>query len=187
MPYVVPQTRLWSGNDGEWSVFTMNVGTPGQEFEVLVSTESPEVWIPLPEGCPPDEREDCPDLRGARPFNGAASPGFQRNESSTYQLIGTYELDLKENLGYEGNAEYFYETVRFGAVQEENEGLKVVNQPVAGLASKDYFMGQIGLGAQLSQFSNNNAPVDSMMQRMKDQRKIPSMSYSYNAGAFYRK
>ena len=185
-PYVFPQTRLWAGNDGEWSVFGINIGTPGQEFEVLVSTESPEIWVPLPEGCLPEEPNDCPDLRGAEPFNGAASPGYQRNLSSTRQQIGTYELDLKQNLGYEGGAEYFYETVRFGAVQEEG-GLEIERQLVAGLASKDYFMGSIGLGSQLSSFSQDSQPVDSMIKHLKDQQKIPSMSYSYNAGASYRK
>lgn len=185
-PYVFPQTSLWAGNDGDWSVFGINVGTPGQEFEVLVSTESPEVWIPLPDGCLEEEPEDCPELRGAQPFNGAASPGFQKNLSETYDSIGLYTLDLKENLDYEGNAEYFYETVRFGAVQDERE-LEVERQVVAGLASKDYFLGHIGLGNQPTTFSQDSPPVESMMQRLKDQQKIPSLSYSYNAGAAYRK
>src|SRR5712672_1538661 len=95
-PYVVPPSQSFDGNDGAWSTFNINVGTPGQDLRVQVSTNSGETWVIVPEGCYPEDGANCPSLRGAQTFNSAASPGFQSNMSSTWSTIGVYSLDLEK-------------------------------------------------------------------------------------------
>ena len=42
----------WDGIDGEWSSFTLAIGTPPQSVRVFPSTGSQQVWTVDPGGCP---------------------------------------------------------------------------------------------------------------------------------------
>ncbi|KAF2177240.1 acid protease [Zopfia rhizophila CBS 207.26] len=184
-PYVVPPTQDFDGNDGSWSTFKVNVGTPGQDFRVLASTKSGETYVIVPEGCFPEDGADCPSLRGAEQFNSAQSPGFQLNMSSTWSTIGQYSLDLEAKLNYSGQGIYGYDRVALGPASESSS-LSLDKLVVAGVAELSYWMGHIPLGIQSSSFSSLSQPADSFLVQMRNQSKIPSLSYSYTAGAKYR-
>lgn len=183
-PYVVPPSQEFDGNDGAWSTFKLSVGTPGQDFRVLASTKAGEVYVVVPEGCFPEDGADCPNRRGIEPFQSANSPGFQLNVSSTWSNIGQYSLDLEPNLNYTGQGIYGYDKVALGAAAD-NSAISVDKPVVAGIAEMGYYLGYLPLGIQASSFSSLSQPIDSLMIQLFNQSKIPSLSYSYTAGANY--
>lgn len=184
-PYVALPSQEWDGNDGSWSTFAINVGSPGQDFRVLISTSGSAAFVPVPEGCSPTDPANCASLRGVQSLNGASSPGFQTNRSSTWTAIGLYSLDLEARLNYSGNGLYGYDRLGLGTAQG-TKGPSLDRQVVAGIADKDYFMGILGLGVQPSSFSSASEPIPSFLRSLRDQSSIPSLSFGYTAGAPYR-
>jgi hypothetical protein len=185
-PYVVPPSQEFDGNDGAWSTFFISIGTPAQDFRVQVSTQSGETWVVVPEGCYPSDGADCPNLRGAQPFQSAESMGFQSNASTTWETNGIFSLAIEEYLNYTGNGIYGYDKVALGPASDSS-AISLDHQVVAGVAELDFWMGHIGLGIQPSSFSTLSKPVDSFLVQLWNQTKIPSLSYAYTAGAKYRK
>ncbi|KAK8169157.1 aspartic peptidase domain-containing protein, partial [Phyllosticta citrichinensis] len=184
MPYVVPTTNEWDGNDGSWSTFRIGVGTPPEDFRVLVSTKGYQTWVPHADGCTkPNDVSNCAFLRGSEHFRTASSVGFQSNESSTWEAIREQDLDLETSLGYGGQGQYGYDTVYLGASQE-TDTISLDRQIVAGLKDKDYFLGVLGLSRTSSKFSGKSVP--SIFQNLKEKNIIPSWSYGYTAGASYQ-
>ncbi|KAK5705104.1 hypothetical protein LTR97_002219 [Elasticomyces elasticus] len=180
-------SSFWDGNDGLWNTFLVDVGTPPQQFRVLPSTAGQETWLPNPQGCTtanPDDPGYCGYLRGALPFNGANSSGFFNNESSSWDLIGLYTLDAQEaELGYTGNGLYGFDTVALnGTTTPFSENKSVV----AGVADLDYWLGVFGLGPKAINFTTFNDPIPNYMRTLVDNNTIPSLSWGYTAGAFYR-
>ena len=65
--YVFVPDQVWDGNDGSWSTFIIQVGTPPQYFRVLPSVNGRETWIPMPLDC--DRGISwCGNARGVEPF-----------------------------------------------------------------------------------------------------------------------
>lgn len=188
-PYVLAPSQEWDGDDGDWSTFIISVGTPGQDFRVLISTASGETWVPVPSGCLayPYDQTNCPDLRGVQPFGASSSPGFQNNQSSTWELIGIYDLGTEDNLrNYTGsNGEYGHDTVQLGSASD-GSALSVDKQMVAGIATKAFYMGMLGVDFQPSSFSSEDQPDNSLLTNLYEQGQIPSLSYGYTAGAPYQ-
>ncbi|GME64606.1 acid protease [Neofusicoccum parvum] len=185
-PYVVNPTYEWDGIDGNWSTFCISAGKPSQEFRVLISTRAPASWLPIPDGCWPSD-PDCPDLRGVEPFESNPSRGFQYNKSSTWIGLGIYNLGLEENLGIaKGSGGIFgYDSVRLG-LHQDTDALEVENAEVVGVANESYYLGLLGLSNAETFLSNTAEPIKSLIEILKDHNKIPSLSYGYTAGAYYR-
>lgn len=185
LPYICPPTQQWDGNDGSWSTFVVSIGTPGQSFRVLPSTVGSETWVVGEQGCTSDDPNDCASLRGAEPFNGNASPGFESNQSSTWEQVGIYDLGLEADLGYTGNGEYGYDVVTL-ATPSSSSGLSVNHSIVAGTADKSYFLGLLGLNDRPTSFSSSANNSQSFLRLAKSANSIPSLSYGYTAGARYQ-
>lgn len=183
-PFVFAASQTWDGNDGRWSTFIVRIGTPEQNFRVLPATSGHETLIPVPEGCTDSDPSDCGSLRGAYPFNGQDSSGFLVNASSTWNNIGLYTLNLEDDLGMNDNGLYGFDTV--GLTLQNSGGLTLEKQVVAGIATKNFYLGNFGLGPKPSNFSDFEYPQPSFMRSLKDQNKIPSLSFAYTAGAAYR-
>lgn len=183
-PFVFEPSQQWDGNDGRWSTFIVRIGTPQQDFRILPATNTQETWVPIPEGCLSSDPTDCGNIRGAEPFKGEPSKGFKINESSTWVANGQYNLLSEENLNYLGNGKYGFDTVELG-VQGSNE-LSLTGQVVAGIATKDFYLGIFGLGPKPANFTDSD-PKPSYMKTLVDKRLIPSLSFGYTAGAPYRK
>ncbi|KAJ0118639.1 hypothetical protein J7T55_012892 [Diaporthe amygdali] len=182
-PLSVDATEVWDGVDGSWSTFIVRVGTPEQYFSVLPSTANQQTWVPIPEGCDSSRVgnfSNCGDSRGVWPFENENSKGFQSNQSSTWETIGIYELYLEEHLGIDGNGLFGYDSVGLGA-----SGTAVEKQVVAGIATSNFWLGSLGLGANYTNFSDEEQP-SSLLRTLKDSGSIPSLSYGYTAGAPYR-
>lgn len=110
--------------------------------------------------------------------------GFQINASSTWTENSFYNLGLAKNLNYSGNGLYGYDTIGLG-VQEG--GLFLTGQVVAGIATKDFYLGIFGLGPKAANFSDFTDPKPSNMRTLVDRNLIPSLSFGYTARAPYRK
>jgi hypothetical protein len=188
-PYEILASGQLDGNDGLWSTFAITVGNPGQEFRILPSTAGSETFIPLSGACLDKDPKTCPTARGIEPASGFPSNGFDTAQSSTWKSLGTYNLGLDQHLGYNAGGLFGTDTVTLGRLNSANESfepLSLDGQTVAGVVSKQWFMGLLGLNTRPSSFSNSQPLVPSLLQNLKSQGLIPSLSYAYTAGAGYR-
>lgn len=178
----------WSGNDGSWSTFDISVGTPPQPFRILPSTTGSETWVVIPEGCEGilTNIPNCGILRGVEDFDGEASRGFQTNASSTWDLLGIYDLSTEQNLwGTDGNeAQYGLDTVTLDSLATGRDA-KLKAQTVAGTATGNVWLGSLGLGTAVGKFDVHQDTIPSLMESLKSQNYTPSMSFGYTAGASY--
>lgn len=183
------------GNDGPWSSFDLRVGTPQQYVRALVSTASPETLVVFSSGgCSSgafrtaqgqaDVPTNCPSSRGLL---------FQANASSTWLDEGTFgindgQVGLEVNLGYTQTAEFGLETLGVGLLSGSSGGPALPNQTVAGIATASpFYLGIFGLGTQPVNYTHlGNVSAPSYFSSLKAQGYIPSLSWSYTAGAIYR-
>ncbi|KAF7712189.1 Uncharacterized protein PECH_003971 [Penicillium ucsense] len=181
---VIPPSEYFDGNDGPWSSFFIRVGTPEQTVRVLISTASPESIVVLSEyGCSRSVFEtvpaDCAVSRGTL---------FSVNQSTSWIDQGLFGINqqgvgFEANLGYDVRADFGLETLGTGL-----SGLKLKNQTVAGIAAPEpFYLGIFGLNPQPVNFTSlGNHSSPSFLTSLKDGGFIPSLSWSYTAGAKYR-
>ena len=188
VPIVLSPAQSFDGADGNWSTFTVNVGTPPQKFHLLPGTQVSETWVVLPEGCdaPPTDPSNCEVLRGAEAFNGQPATGFLTNASSTWAEAGLYEIKLEANLGIDGvNGLFGDDVVGVNNGNGSANGVSLAGQPVAGIAAKSFFLGYLGLGITRPNFSSAAASQNTFLSNLWMDNLIPSLSYGYTAGASY--
>ncbi|KAI8938693.1 hypothetical protein NX059_004559 [Plenodomus lindquistii] len=156
------------------------VGTPPQYFEVLPALQSQNLWIPIADECSrlQNGSSTCGTSRGVLPFAQRPSPGFQSIASSSWETIGLYELGPGRNWGITGNG-----LTGFDDVHLNNATLEHV--PVTAYAAPGFWIGQIGLLPLPQQFSDENR-LPSLLETLKQEGHIPSLSYGYQVGAAYR-
>ncbi|KAF1924750.1 acid protease [Didymella exigua CBS 183.55] len=166
-PLVVPNSGRWIGNDGSWSSFLVQVGKPPQFFH----------------DCEPQRMNitDCGTKRGIEVFDSKPSPGFQRNRSSTWKEVGVYRMGLGANLGLTSTAYYGYDNIRFGSNSDQN-ATQSERSAVAAYATPEFWVGQLGLSPS-SVFLNETNQAPSFLKMLKDEGKIPSLSFEYQAGS----
>ncbi|KUJ11683.1 acid protease [Mollisia scopiformis] len=179
-PLSIPPSQEFDGDDGPWSTFTIQIGSPPQSVKVLISTYATQTWAIAEEGCGSGDPTDCDTLRGGL-YNYSASTTWVPNLANLTTQI--YGLGLESNLGYSGNGRYGFDDITLGFQGSGGPTLK--NQTVAGVATKDFFMGIFGLKPLSSNFTSFNDPIPSFMQNLKNQSMIPSTSWAYTAGNQY--
>lgn len=175
-PIVISPSQYWDGNDGPWSSFTVQVGSKPQDVRVLISTAGTATMVVIPEGCVDGMPAPCADLRGKL---------FDYNASTTWKFNNYYDLGLDKNLGIEDSGAFGFDTVALGW---QGSGEPILDhQVVAGIATTDFWLGQFGLTPRPTNFTDFNDPQPSFIQTLKNRSAIPSLSWSYTAGAQYRK
>ena len=111
------------------------------------------------------------------------------NSSSTWKDQGIYavglELNLPDYVGNYDNGDYGLDT--FGVGLPGSGGASLPNMVVSALATKDYYLGYIGVTDHPTNFTEFDDPHPSFLSTLKSTGKIPSLSYGYTAGAQYRK
>ncbi|KAK4623916.1 hypothetical protein CLAFUR4_06238 [Fulvia fulva] len=188
-PLSIPPSGSWQGVDGQWSTFHVQVGTPGQTLHLLPGSSvqaGNAIWAIAPEGC----AEENPGMWNCEEERGDV---FSANESSTWSTsqIGNntyYNLNpiIESMLGLNANASYGVDTVTLGAPED---GLPTLpNQLVARIASNDFWVGVLGLSPQRLNISGFSDPVPTLMGALSDpdNRTIPSTTWAYTAGAYYK-
>ena len=165
------------GNDGPWSSFFIGIGTPPQYVRVLISTTGPQPWAINPLGCTSEDPSDCARARGEI---------FFANESSTWDKIGFYQIDIERNLGYTGNGEFGFDSVVLGT--PGSGAFAVDHQVVASIAAKDFYIATWGIAPRATNFSTIDPENshESLLSTLRRNNQIPSLSFAYTAGAQYR-
>ncbi|KAJ5356781.1 Peptidase aspartic catalytic [Penicillium concentricum] len=185
---VIPPSQYFEGNDGPWSSFNVRVGSPEQDARVLISTASPETLVVLSQyGCSEAVMEkvpsDCAVSRGIM---------FTPNESSTWYQLGKFGINgggvgLEANLGYVQPALFGLDTLGIGLV-DGSGGHTLKNQTIGGIGTAyPFYLGTFGINTQPLNFSSlGNFSAPSYVTSLKEKNVIPSLSWSYTAGAIYR-
>ena len=132
-------------------------------------------WVVLSQGCTTTDSSDCPSNRGGI---------FNPNQSSTWQDQGLYSLVSGEELGIRANGDFGFDTVTVGLPGSAMTA-KVEHQIVAGIAAKDFYLANWGIRPASTNLTNLNNPIPSLMDSMRTQGVIPSLSWGYTAGAYY--
>lgn len=171
--------RFRDGNDGPWSSFVIQVGTPPQVLRVLASTTVPETWVISTLGCTTQDPSNCTKSRGQT---------YNLNTTSTWKDKGLYELGVEMNLPYTSNydnGDYGFDTLGLG--YPGSGGASLDGQALATVATKDFYLGNLGLTPRVVNFSSYEDNAPSFLSNLRTQNLIPSLSFGYNAGAQYRK
>ena len=112
--------------------------------------------------------------------------------SSTWQEKSVYSVQnmhIIKNYGFDMALDFGFETVTFGYPRN---GIQPVQHVLVGQMAEWKFstVGYLGLDPKPTNFTDTTAmsgPQTSLMQYLKDNRTIPSLSFGYTAGAQYRK
>ena len=180
------------GNDGRWSSFQIQVGTPGQTVRLLPSTSASagtDIWVVIPEGCkPPVVSHDLPDCAGKRGylFNPDTSTTYstQRLLDAGNGTIFSFNTVEEGLLGLQGYAYYGFDTISLGIPGSGLPSLQ--NQVIAAYAIDTFWVGSLGLSPLPTNFTNFNNPQPSVVGTLREQNLIPSSSWAYTAGAYYK-
>lgn len=187
MPFIISHLLICSppitslGNDGAWSPFLVKVGTPPTPLRLLASTEIPETWVVVTEGCQ-NAASNCSDARGGL---------FDRDGSKTWSFkSGDYnhsifKISTEANLQIDVNALYGFDTVQIGSSEKGNA--TVDHQVVAGIADPAFYLGSLGLHNRKILFNGDQQGQLSFISNLNLNKQIPSSSYGFTAGASYRK
>ena len=134
-----------------------------------------------PQGCPPGRNgtstsSPCSQSRGGL---------FDSSQSSSWQTLGHFLLELERDLGDNYAALYGLDTVALG-FDNSTGGPTIHSQVVSALETDTYYLGVFGLGHQATNISNFTDPRPTFLTAMHNQSLIPSLSWAYSAGAQYR-
>ena len=177
-PISIAPSQEFDGNDGPWSSFPIQIGTPPQTVKVLVSTASSQTWAVNPQGCLASDLGNCPTLRGGF-FNPNVSSSWNQNQDVANGLA---PLLLESNfLNETGNGLYGYDTIVLGS-----GGPTLDQQVVASIATKQFYTGLFGLNPQSSELPETTFQIPAYLSKLNQSNLIPSLSWSYTAGNQYR-
>lgn len=164
------------GVDGQWSSFTVDIGTPNrQTVRLLPAIAANYLAIIDPQGC--DEgshsslnNSECIDARGGV---------FNADQSSKWHYIEVYYLGLFRDSGYQNvAAEIGIDLVSFG--------IDAPDQVITVLAGQKFWLGMFGVSFLPINFSSvKNGPL-SFLETLRRNDYITSRTWSYTAGARYR-
>ena len=164
------------GDDGPWSSFTLQVGTPAQDVRVFISTASQVSWVVLENiGCRPSDRT-CAAARGTL---------FNMNVSSTWHPNGFWQLYNERNLGIDANGLFGNDTIGLGI--QGSGGPTLQNQILAAIGTEHFYLGMFAVNPKRTNYTGIASEGQaSYMTSLKGQNLIPSVSFGYTAGAPYR-
>ena len=144
-----------------------------------MSTLVPETWVVLPLGCTSNDPSTCLNSRGGV---------FDPKRSLTWLDQGTWSLVEESDLGYGGTTDpgdYGYDTLGIQIEGNANGVVALPHQVISALAVKTFYLGNLGLNPRTPYFNTSTTP--SFLQSLRITNQIPSLSYGYTAGAYYRK
>ena len=165
------------GNDGPWNPFIIGIGTPAQYVKVLISTTATTPNAVAPQACNSSLPATCPDHRGGI---------FNQNQSSTWKNDAIYSLSVELELGSTATGQFGFDGIQLGLPGSQGGSISLPQQLMAGIVSNNYFIANWGLRPHETNLTSMNNRFPSVIQNLKTQNKIPSLSWGYTAGAYYR-
>lgn len=82
------------------------------------------------------------------------------------------------------NGTFGYEKL---GIQGKGANVSVDHQVIASIKTNKFFVGSLGLSDQPVTYPDGSETSPSLLTSLKSENLIPSLSYGYTAGAFYRK
>jgi hypothetical protein len=156
----------------------IGVGTPPQYVSLLVSTTATNPWVVVPQACgTANASNHCVKSRGGV---------LQKNQSSTWQDKGIYNLQFEQNLGYFGSGNFGLDSLTLGSPGSIGGNITVAKQIVAGIVSKNFYLATWGIRPADTNLTTLNNRYTSLLSNLKDLGKIPSLSWGYTAGSYHR-
>jgi hypothetical protein len=162
----------------------VHVGTSPQYFYVLSSFNGQTLYVPIDKDCERTDVPNCGGQRGVEIFQAQPSLGFQKNASATWEELGIYTMSLGANLGFTSNAYYGYDNFGLGGSPSSN-AIELNKFTIAAYASSDLWIGQLGLN-MFAIIVGETERQHLLLSRLKEEGKIPSLSFEFQAGAPYR-
>jgi hypothetical protein len=108
---------------------------------------------------------------------------FDTSQSRNWKELGAYQLGLNlTNMG--GNGDYGLDMISFHDPRTRIDN-QYDNVLIAAINETDYYQGFIGVGVNQGRFKNN-LTLPFISQMAQTYGTIPSHSYGYTAGAYYR-
>lgn len=105
--------------------------------------------------------------------------------NNTGAVGSLFPLLVEANLNVTGDAGlYGLDTVTLGG--QGSGGPTLDQQAVAGIATKDFYLGMFGLNPQPSTLSHETVPLPDFISQLNESGIIPSLTWSYTAGNQYR-
>jgi hypothetical protein len=113
--------------------------------------------------------------------------GFQANASSTWNSIGLYDLESESYLNRTGGGEFGTDvlSINGGNGSSTGDGVSLAGEIIGAVASKDFLLGYFGLSLQPSAFTSAANAKLPTLQKLFQNKLIPSVSFGYTAGAYY--
>lgn len=185
-PIVVAPSGDFDGNDGKWSTFYINIGDDGsgrgQNFKVLIFTSSPVTMVPQQtEWC----NSDCAAKRGVMVFNGEQPLGFESQQSKAWKDAGIYTIPLPHWWSGTKNLSATWGSENVGLGESSKQSDILASQWVMEYTFKDFYMGSFGLA--VGAVNPGSGSKDPFLANLNSSAQlIPSVSYGYTAGAYYR-
>ncbi|KAK1776061.1 aspartic peptidase domain-containing protein [Copromyces sp. CBS 386.78] len=176
-PLWVQPSGEWFGIDGSWSNFMFAVGSPAQIVYLTPATALSETWVVGAGGCASGPgNQPCVDARGGV---------FDYHISETWHTLGAgaYELGMN-HIGVRRNGDYGLDTVAF-VDTKASSATSIDGVLIAAVNATEYYQGYIGLGVTQGNI-NHNVTNPLITQLAEVDGMIPSHSYGYTAGAYYR-
>ena len=161
----------------------MRIGRQPQDISLLPSTAGSLTWvIGSDSGCP--DGVPVPQTAGTPKCFDSRGRLYNSNQSATYVPNSIYTLGVEGNLGLDSAGNFGYDDITLGL--PGSPGPSAQHQIISSIADPRYWLGGIGLNPQPSNFTNFVSPQPSMMQTLRQTNQIPSLSYGYTAGAYYK-
>ena len=92
---------------------------------------------------------------------------------------------MQANLGWDFAGDYGLDKVGLGIAVNPN--VTFAGQVIGTILSNDSYIGLFGLGTQPTNFTDVSQPHTSFFTSLKETNNTPSYTWSYTAGAKYRK
>jgi hypothetical protein len=99
--------------------------------------------------------------------------------------LGSYGLGL-DHLGYDGVGQYGLDSIQSTSHIQKDASFSMDGVLMSAVNTTDYFLGQFGVGITQGDFGNGLVAESPLTMAVKDFGLIPSYSYGYTAGAYYR-
>ncbi|KAF4535028.1 Peptidase aspartic protein [Lasiodiplodia theobromae] len=100
--------------------------------------------------------------------------------------LSIYNLGLEDRLyPKHGNGDYGFDRVRLG-FGDNTDALEVNKTLAVTYGDDDYWLGLLGIGEVNTTLQEGKQPIPSFIRDLNDTTRIPSISYGYTAGAYYR-
>ena len=109
---------------------------------------------------------------------------FASTNSSTWQDLGAYKLEVELNLGIDEIGEFGLDSMILGL--PESQTVILDKQILAGIASDIFYLSSWGIYPAATNLTNLDDPHPSIIQKLKQQGVIPSLSWAYTAGAYFQ-